>query len=324
MTNLNKRHEIIFLYDVKDANPNGDPDDSNRPRTDHLGYNIVTDVRLKRTVRDYWLQHYQNKSGMDVLVKRSENVEDGTVKSMAQLITDALDLPEKIEKKAAGKIVQSIRKDVPATFMDVRFFGGAITLKGANVSITGPVQFAIGRSLNRPRINTHTITTTFSSGEGKAAGTFGETHTVDYSLIAFGGVISETTAIDTDLKPDELKYLWEGLWKGTKNLNTRSKFNHVPRLMISIMSMEGEFQIGGMYRRLELDLDSAEERINSENDVIINLDKFINRLNLHKDAVEKIFVKEDDLMNYIYQNTNVTSLKALLKDQGFTVDEFPL
>ncbi|MDH5646223.1 MAG: type I-B CRISPR-associated protein Cas7/Csh2, partial [Candidatus Heimdallarchaeota archaeon] len=274
MTNeLKNRREIVFLYDVKDANPNGDPDDSNRPRTDKDNYNIVTDVRLKRTIRDYWLSRYGEQQGKGILVKKFEN-EGGNLSSMADLITRALNLPESINKEQSGEIKSRIRSEVPANFIDVRFFGAAITLKGANVSITGPTQFGIGRSLNKPRITTHTITTTFSSGEDKQAGTFGETHVVEYSIIAFPGIVSETSAKDTHLSDDDLNSLWEGLWYGTKELNTRSKFNHNPRLLLSVVSKPNEFQIGGLSRLLSIDDENIDE-IKSEKDVIIDVTQFM-------------------------------------------------
>jgi len=318
MTELKQRHEIIFLYDVTDANPNGDPDDANRPRMDHRGYNIVTDVRLKRTIRDYWIDKY-GSDGKKVLIRRVEKVEDGTVKSMGNLITDALDLPEKISKGDSAKVVKRIRKEIPNKFIDVRFFGAAVTLKNANVSITGPAQFGIGRSLNRPRLESHTITTTFASGDDKKTGTFGQTHTVDYSLIGFGGIISETTAETTGLEEEDLQLLWDGLWDGTKNLNTRSKFNHLPRLLVSVVSKDGEFQIGGLYRKMDIITENKDERINSEDDVIIDLTEFLKALTEYQSSIDRILVKEDYSLQYSLDDKKIESLKITLENAKFTV-----
>lgn len=316
MNEIKSRHEIVFLYDVKDANPNGDPDDGNRPRMDSMGYNIVTDVRLKRTIRDFWLTKYKGVPGKDVLVKRSEVVEDGSIKSMGVLISDSLDLPE-ITNDNKGKIKTQLRSQIPEKFIDVRFFGAAITLEKANISIIGPTQFGIGRSLNKPKISSITITTTFASTEGKSAGTFGETNIVNYSLIGFEGVLSEHQATNLNLTNDDLHDLWDGLWNGTKNLNTRSKFNHSPRLLLVVVSKESEFQIGGLKRLLSL---SEEEGLISEKDVIIDVTVFLSRLNEYKDKIDHIKLIEDSLVKFSFESKE-NRLKSILEQEGFTVKD---
>lgn len=310
---IENRYEIVFLYDVKDANPNGDPDDDNNPRLDGEGVNIVTDVRLKRTIRDYWLDKYQDADGKKILVQRVENVADGTISNMSALILKALDIKEGEENKG-GKVRQKIRKIIPEKYIDVRFFGAAITLKGANTSITGPVQFGIGRSLNKPEIKSYTITTTFASTEGKGQGTFGETNGVDYSLIGFEGVISEYRAKHTGLTEKDISLLQDGLWDGTKNLNTRSKFNHSPRLMVFVKYKKENFQIGGLKRLLEITNVDAK----SESDVILVLDRFVDRLVEFKDCIEEIHLKEDSLLNCNYKDKE-TTLKEKLTELKFKV-----
>ncbi len=312
---MKNRREIIFLYDVKDANPNGDPDEGNRPRMDSEGYNVVTDVRLKRTVRDYWIQKYNGAKGKDVLVKRVEKADDKTIMSMGDLIKQALGLEEGYEKKAR-EVITRITKEVPATFADVRFFGAAITLKGANVSMTGPVQFGIGRSLNKPGIKTYSITTTFAAGDNAQQGTFGETNVVDYSLLAFGGIVSETTAKDTGLSDEDLPLLWDGLWLGTKNLNTRSKFNHSPRLLMSVVSKESEFQVGGLYRLLSIE----EGEPKDVQDVAVVTDELLDRLVEFKDSIDRIELKEDSMLTYSYKGERKDSLAGILTDEGFKVE----
>ena len=84
MTNIEKRRELIFIYTVRDANPNGDPDDENRPRMDMDGYNIVTDVRLKRTIRDFLAT-----SGESILIDRKFDTE-GNILNIEKLITEKM------------------------------------------------------------------------------------------------------------------------------------------------------------------------------------------------------------------------------------------
>lgn len=301
---------------MKDANPNGDPDEGNRPRMDSDGYNVVTDVRLKRTIRDYWISTYQGETGKDVLVRRVEKSEDSGIMSMGDLIKQALKLEEGYEKNAR-KVISRITSDVPKTFADVRFFGAAITLKKANVSMVGPVQFGIGRSLNKPTIKTYSITTTFAAGDDKQQGTFGETNVVDYSLISFGGIISESAARDTGLSDNDLPLLWDGLWLGTKNLNTRSKFNHSPRLLLSVVSKESEFQIGGLYRLLSMSADEPKD----VSDASVEVDRLVERLLEFKDSIERIEIKEDTMLSFMYNGERSQSLSAILSDAGFNIEE---
>jgi CRISPR-associated protein Csh2 len=234
---IEKRRELIFLYSVKDANPNGDPDDENRPRTDINGYNIVSDVRLKRTIRDYLIDKKES-----ILIKR-EFSDDDEIKNMSDLITDTLD-----DKPTRDKILN----EIPKKYLDVRLFGLTATVADANCSITGPVQFSIGKSLNVPNINTHAITSVMSAGEKKGGGAMGTFHVVDYSLIAFEGVVCPNLARFTDLSLEDLEKLYRAMWWGTKTLNTRTKFNHLPQLLISVNSKNKEFLIGDLAYQLEI------------------------------------------------------------------------
>ncbi len=308
---LENRREIIFLYDVRHSNPNGDPDEQNRPRMDTQDYNIVTDLRLKRTIRDYWLDqaHDFNK----VLVRRSFN-KDGKVHSMSNLVLDEL----KIDK-VKGDSRNIIRDKLPEKFIDVRTFGVTAPVKDANVSITGPVQFAIGKSMNKPNILTIPITSSVSSGEGKGSGAMGEFHIVDYSLIKFHGIACEYNAKVTKFNELDLKYLFEGMWKGTKRLNTRSKFNHVPRLLLSVVSKEKEFQIGDLdqYIKLKNELDILET-----NQVEIIIDGLISRLNDFKSKIDRIELAEDGKLTFIKDGISGNSLKEFL--DGFKIVDLDL
>ena len=312
---ISRRRELLFLYDVTDSNPNGDPDNENLPRMDLEGYNIVTDVRLKRTIRDFWLKTKQDKPNMQVLVRREIKEKKGSILSMENLVFDALKESAKTEKV---KLLVKIMNDLPKIFIDIRCFGAAITVKGANHSFTGPMQFAIGKSLNKPTISTHTITTTFASGEDKGAGTFGSFHIVDYSLILFHGVLCEQNAKASDMTEDDLQNLYEGLWLGTKLLNTRSKFNHIPRLMLSVVSKDKEFQIGGLDKLISL---VDENNIKAIKDAIIQLKELVNRLVEYKANIEKIELITGDDLQLLCDTTKIDDLGKYLTDKGFKVEK---
>ncbi len=293
-------YEIVFLYDVRDANPNGDPDTSNQPRMDEVtGENVVTDVRLKRTIRDYW-----RAKGLDVLV-RAEDTPEGTRKSMEQLVRDALgtDDPAKARPLIATKL--------PTQFIDVRSFGATVTFKKANYAHTGAAQFGLGRSLNLPTIQSKTITTSMSSArpeeEGKQQGSIGEYHTVDYSLIRFHGVVSPVTAQKIEFTDEDLTLLLQGLWWGTKQLNTRSKFNHNPRLLLLVKYKIGKFQMGDLDMGLRL---GQREGVKSVENVALDLNGFIKRLKYYETSVEGISGLCDTDLKLNYEGKPLSSIQA--------------
>ena len=321
---LEHRREIIFAYDVTDSNPNGDPDDDNRPRMDADGYNIVTDVRLKRTIRDYWDRTLSGKAGFAVLVKRHVDPDTAYLKTMGGIVVEELGIDEaKLGKdvKYRASVVQKIITEIPAKFIDARCFGAAITLQNASYSHVGPVQFAIGRSLNKPDVKSFTITTTFASDVEKAAGTFGEFHVVDYSLILFHGIASEHTAKDSGMAEGDLLHLYRGLWQGTKMLNTRSKFNHVPRFLISVVSKKDHFQIGGLDRFVKL---TVEDGIKKATDALVDITSLVDILKANAGNIERIEILSDTSLRFKCGKEESSDLVSLLAKTGLSVKTLEL
>ncbi|MHA1375769.1 MAG: type I-B CRISPR-associated protein Cas7/Csh2 [Promethearchaeota archaeon] len=305
--NLKNRIEIIFIYDVRDANPNGDPDNSNMPRIDELtGENLVTDVRLKRTIRDYWLS-----KNIDILVKAVENP-DGTRQSMEERVMQELEITkDDLSKKEQGKLRHKIARELPEKFIDIRAFGAAVTMTNANTMITGPVQFGLGRSLNLPTLSSKTITTTLASKSDKGMGSIGEYHTVDYSIIKFHGITNESTARETLFSEDDLKLLYEAIWLGTKQLNTRSKFNHVPRLLIAVKSKENKAQIGDLDLYVKL---SGDRNVHSFENIEIDITEFIERLLNNKHLIETIEYISDPELQLTCKGNKTKNLSSIIED----------
>ena len=246
---VSKRSELLFFYDVKDINPNGDPLDENKPRIDEETMeNLVSDVRLKRTVRDY----LHDFKGMDIFI-RGYRDDDGLLKG---------------KKTVLDENNISNADDLIKKYIDMRLFGAtaAISKKGKkvakkaepddsdspqniekNIILTGPVQFRIGRSLHRVKLSFIKGTTVMPSQEkGKAQGTFTEQYVLPYSLIGFYGIVNENAAKTTKLTDDDVKNLIDGLWNGTKNLISRSKVGQMPRLLISVTYKEKNYHIGDL------------------------------------------------------------------------------
>jgi CRISPR-associated protein Csh2 len=213
---MNKRKEFLFLYDVCFANPNGDPNDENKPRIDEeTGKNIVTDVRLKRTVRDY-LKDFE---GLEIFVREIEE-EDGKIQDAKARARDFLKNVENLENKSLIEQKEIIAENILTQCIDVRLFGATIPVdlkvKNKNttssITFTGPVQFEMGQSLHRVKLEYIKGTGAFASEKGKEQKTFREEWILPYSLIAFHGVANENAAKTTKLTDEDIEYLKKGLW----------------------------------------------------------------------------------------------------------------
>lgn len=272
-----RRSELIFLYDIKDNNPNGDPIDQNKPRIDEeTGINIVTDVRLKRTIRDYLYEY----KGLEIFVREIKDdkgkVQDG-----------------KKRAKDFGKDKEEIIENVLKNCIDVRLFGATIPLEKDSATFTGPVQFNMGRSLHKVEVKRIKGTGAFASGEGKDNKTFREEYILPYSLIGFYGIINDKAASNTNLTQEDINYLIDAMWNGTKNLISRSKVGQVPRLLIKVNYKEDNFHIGDLFKTIRLESDKADEEIRDVEDYTLNIDEFIKTINENKDKIDNVEFKID-------------------------------
>ncbi|EHP85064.1 type I-B CRISPR-associated protein Cas7/Csh2 [Methanotorris formicicus] len=276
---IKNRSEILFLYDVKDANPNGDPLDENKPRIDEeTGVNIISDVRLKRTIRDYL-----DSIGEEIFIKEVRE-EDGTLKTKEDRLNEL-----KIEK--AEDLLKMI---------DIRLFGATTAVKGKTITFTGPVQFRFGRSLHKVSPKLIKGTTVMPSKEGKGQGTFTEYWVVPYSLIAFYGIINENAAKTTNLTEEDVKKLVEAMWNGTKNLISRSKVGHTPRLLIKVNYKENNYHIGDLDKTLKLVSDIEDEKIRDVKDFKVDITELVDLLKENKDKIEGIEYIWDKRLRLVY------------------------
>ncbi|MFW5799676.1 MAG: type I-B CRISPR-associated protein Cas7/Csh2, partial [Spirochaetota bacterium] len=259
--NINKS-EILFLYDITDANPNGDPNDENKPRIDEeTGINIVTDVRLKRTIRDYFYDYkgYNGENGKDIFVRTTYSDEkSGSIKTGDQRAKDF------------GKDKEKIKENVLSQCLDMRLFGGVIPLGNDSIKFTGPVQFQMGRSLHRVNINFIKGTGAFASKVGSKQQTFREEHILPYSFIAFHGIINPNAGKETGLSQEDVDLLIEGIWEGTKNLISRSKFGQVPRMLLKI-DYNDNFFIGDLHRLISINSKKEDEQLRNVKDFKLDI-----------------------------------------------------
>ncbi len=281
-----RRHEILLLYDVKDANPNGDPARENMPRYDPDTETVfVSDVRIKRTIRD-------------CLESRGERV----------FVTGTFvgEMLEPYERENRGIDRDALLRD----FIDLRLFGQVLAYKerGAKEEtsyghIHGPVQFRFGRSLNRTRPQRHKLSSKQPRAEGETTGKFGERWTVPYALIGTYGVVNEAVAAETGLTEEDVRKMLDCLWRGTEQLQSTSKAVHRPVLLIDIAWKEGrEHLVGNLdqYVRIKKDGrditwdgESAEEgkQIRCLRQIVIDVTALAEILEKYREDIDEIHIR---------------------------------
>lgn len=225
-TNLKNRYDFLLLFDVKDGNPNGDPDAGNLPRVDaETGQGLVTDVCLKRKVRNYVQLVKTGVEGYDIFVKEKAILNKQIEKAYADLGIDLAKTPAKPddgkkrnkEGQGQGSEVQSARDKMCNDYFDIRTFG-AVMSTGANAGqVRGPVQLTFARSVDPIVTSEHSITRMAVATEAEAEKqsgdnrTMGRKNTVPYGLYAAYGFVSPALAAQTGFSEEDLELLWKAL-----------------------------------------------------------------------------------------------------------------
>jgi len=257
MTDLKHRHEILFLYECTDCNPNGDPLDDNRPRTDpETGQATVTDVRIKRTIRDWFLEQEPDvekrlESGREILIR-------DTLKANGHL-SEGKDRAEQFLKevgkgKKGAEKRDALHAEVVKRCIDARLFGATLPLgkKEPSLQLTGPLQFsAFNRSLHRVSPQLVQQTAAYAGSAEANQKSFAERWLLPYALIAAYGVVNENAAITTSMSKEDLDALLAALWHGTAGLNTHSKAGHQP-LLLALLTYRPGYRLGALPKRLHL------------------------------------------------------------------------
>jgi CRISPR-associated protein Csh2 len=282
---LSSRREFLFLYDIKMGNPNGDPDE-NRPRVLPDGTHYVTDVRLKRFVRDY-----MKSQGRDILV---DTIEGKTTNLTGRV---AAYLKEKGQKQCDGPDLVKILLD---SFIDARLFGSSFAFKKQDgwepatepKTLTGAVQIQHGEVKHAAReVDIHG-TSVFGSAEEKTQGTFTTYFGLRYALIAFHGVANQHSAKLSRMSDEDYDELLTAMWYGVRSAaNTRTKRGQVPHLLLSVEYKTGEeFQFGRLsdYISLAPRNGKAEAEWSSPDDYVIDLSVLAQRLSAQMPRVQRI------------------------------------
>ena len=266
MKTISNNADFLFIYEASQCNPNGDPDQENKPRMDYdTDTNLVTDTRLKRYIRDYLKMtgreifvdmEGDNKVSperkLEAVVKRAledqtvlDNLfaEDESKKEALNKIIKAEETPDKIFKKLQDKAnrplsIYLLAQMVKQNFVDIRLFGSAFAVEGFTKAYTGPVQINWGYSLHKVQLmESSSIVTTMNDDSS----TFGKDYRVHYSLLAFNGTMNKFAAKSTGLTDDDLATFREAIWNSVPAMPTRSKLNQYPKLYVEIIYNDGYF-----------------------------------------------------------------------------------
>lgn len=215
---IKNRYDFVVYFDVENGNPNGDPDAGNMPRIDpETGFGIVTDVCLKRKIRNYVETVKENEPGFDIYIKDGVPLNASDNRALEALGVDAKDI--KKLKKDDPTLDVKIRDFMCRTFFDVRTFGAVMTtfVKGAlNCGqVRGPVQLTFARSVDPiiPQEVTITRVAITTEADAEKKGTeMGRKYVVPYALYRGEGYVSANLARkSTGFSEDDLALLWDAI-----------------------------------------------------------------------------------------------------------------
>jgi CRISPR-associated protein Csd2 len=210
MSAIANKYDFVMFFDVQDGNPNGDPDAGNMPRIDpETGHGLVTDVCLKRKVRNYVLLEKGGAAGYDVFIKE---------KAVLNLLIDAAHEDARVKaKKEKGQQTDAARSVMCERFFDVRAFGAVLTTGKNAGQVRGPVQLTFARSLDPIVALEHSITRMAVATEEEARQqegenrTMGRKATIPYGLYRCHGFVSAPLAKQTGFAQADLDLLWNAL-----------------------------------------------------------------------------------------------------------------
>ena len=305
MTTIKNRYHFVFLFDVKDGNPNGDPDFDNMPRTDEeTNQGLVTDVCIKRKIRNYVQLLKENKkldtSRYDIFI-REGNVLNPLINEKRK----EADKEEDDEKKAVAKG----RMKMCEQYYDIRTFGAVMSTgdekaegdsnedvnedgskgkkskkkgsekkrKGLGV-VRGPVQLTFARSIDPVDAKSHSVTrcciTKESDAENKS-NTIGNKNTVSYGLYRMHGFISATDAAKTGFSEEDKELLFEAIINAFENDHAAARGEMNPRALIVFKheSHLGNARAGQLFDLVKVEKKEGVEYPRSFGDYTVTIDK---------------------------------------------------
>lgn len=207
---IKNRYEFVVLFDVENGNPNGDPDAGNMPRIDaETNYGIVTDVCLKRKIRNYVDVVKEDCDGYKIYVKEGVTLD---VNRKLAYASTKVEVPAKAEEPKDKQDFRKITGFMCENFFDIRTFGAVMTLKYNCGQVRGPVQINFAKSVEPIVPSELSITSCTYANEDETSSKMGRKHIVPYALYRVEGYISANLARKTTgFSEDDLALLWEAI-----------------------------------------------------------------------------------------------------------------
>jgi CRISPR-associated protein Csd2 len=266
MADLQKRYDFVYLFDVKDGNPNGDPDAGNLPRVDaETGDGLVTDVCLKRKVRNYVGLVKNEQPPYEIYVKEKAVLNSQHERAYKAL---GIDLAGDDSKRKGGDKTDEARKWMCQNFFDIRTFG-AVMSTGINCGqVRGPVQLTFARSIEPVIASEHSITRMAVTTEKEAANqggdnrTMGRKFTIPYGLYRAYGFISAPLAKQTGFSNNDLELFWEALQNMFEHDRSAARGLMTAQRLIVFehSSLMGNCPVQDLFNRIHIDRKSNSEK----------------------------------------------------------------
>lgn len=329
---INHKSEILFLYETTYNIPNGDPFTGEQRYDEETKKILVSDVRMKRYVRDYLAT-----KGQEIYVvgdkSHAEGKESGSASRLKSLQAGIFKLElekeinrlKEVQKQATNKEEQDKAKAAIASFsnalfvmkkcIDVRLFGGISTAKGDAVNLTGPVQFGLlNPSLNEVNLRMHQITSVFSSSSEKSQGAIGTTTLVPYSLMQIHGWLNPKVAELTGMTELDLGFLFKGLWYGTSgegSSHSRSKIGQNSVLLLEVVYASNNDKIYGLDRLIQFEpkQEKKGEQVRSMDDYDLNFSKLLEVANSAKVKQINYYTELSDIAEKLSSNAKFKKIK---------------
>jgi CRISPR-associated protein Csh2 len=328
--------DILFVYEAIQCNPNGDPDQENKPRMDYdTKTNLVTDTRIKRFIRDYLKSINEDEvifvdmegnskvsvdSKLKAVVKR-------TIENSAELEAAFKDSPDSL--KAYEEVVESSEGNPDAVwaaitdkkfkhksvnyellaylvkqkFVDIRMFGSAFAVGGFTKAYTGPIQLNWGYSLNRVELMDSNSIVTIMNDDSS---TFGKDYRLHYSLLAVNGTINKNAAKATGLTDEDVNVFRDAIWKSIPATPTRSKLNQYPKLYIEVKYKEdvSNGQFGDLRNYIEVKAKEgiSEKQVRRFSDLLFDTSRLQTLLEENKDVIHEVIVKTSPDVSFSYNS----------------------
>ncbi len=269
---LSNRYEFVFLFDVKDGNPNGDPDAGNLPRVDaETGMGLVTDVCLKRKVRNFVQLTQVDDPHRKIFIRE---------KAILNQMIDESHEQDGVKDKEKGDRTEAAKQWMCKHYYDIRTFG-AVMSTGKNAGqVRGPIQLTFSRSIDPIVSSEHSITrmavTTEKEAEAQSGDnrTMGRKFTVPYGLYRCHGFVSAHLANQTGFGEDDLELFWQAMMNMFDHDRSAARGEMNPRGLFVFKhdSMLGNAPAGELFKKINVNLKEDVEVARSPDDYQISID----------------------------------------------------